>query len=164
MAYDDEALANRWSHLSAELFGVRRRAVISALQHSAESGWPASPVGEQLLVAYALGHIDAQEYAVQVIISLDLDRTAAAPAAQAPLLSPGELAAVPDAAPLTASSDWLYGPLGEIGTPEPVIPPEPVATPSTVVQRLSREDAVQAYVSGQIPVEEFLRIARGVSA
>ena len=29
---------------------------------------------------------------------------------------------------------------------------------------MTREEAVAAYVSGRIPVEEFLRITRGVSA
>ena len=29
---------------------------------------------------------------------------------------------------------------------------------------MSREEAVAAYVAGRIPVEEFLRITRGVSA
>ena len=40
-------------------------------------------------------------------------------------------------------------------------PPVASLTPDS---RMTREEAVAAYVSGRIPVEEFLRITRGVSA
>ena len=40
----------------------------------------------------------------------------------------------------------------------PVAAPDPAAAEARQVRR---EDAVQAYVTGEIPVSEFLRIARG---
>lgn len=125
--------------LSAELDQLspaQRRAVTEALQHSQDSGWPASETATSLLIAYAAGRIDARGYAREILVSLG-----AAPQASASR-RPRRLEVdptLPESAPASVGS-----------------------LPHTVeARRISREEAVQAYVSGRIPVAEFLRIARG---
>lgn len=124
--------AETWSRQLDRLAGVRRDAVVAALRHSAETGWPASQDAVELLVRYALGEISARDYAAGIVGTLGIvtDRDAAR-----------------DAEPVRAA-----------GEPPPTHTRAPEAAPRPTV---SREDAVQAYVTGQIPVGEFLRIARG---
>lgn len=131
--------AQQWSSLLAPLTGRRLEAVVAALRSSAEQGWPADAEGVRLLVAYAQGEIDAQDYAVGIVISLGGD------------------AALAQAQPAPAA---LYA-----GGPEPASDAAP-AQPSTAqapAATVDREEAVAAYVSGRISVEEFLRITRGVA-
>jgi hypothetical protein len=64
--------AHQWADLLQELTGRRREAAVSALRHSATSGWPASRESVVSLVAYAQGRITAGEYAAQTLVSLGL--------------------------------------------------------------------------------------------
>lgn len=63
------------------------------------------------------------------------------------------------------SRDYARGILreerGESATPEPDRVPTPAAPTPSAPPQIKREDAVQAYVSGLISVEEFLQITRG---
>jgi hypothetical protein len=144
--------AEQWSDLLSSLTDRRREAVVAALRSSAEQGWPADREAVRLLVAYANGEIDAQDYAVGIVMSLGgLDQ-------------PVQQAAVQPAQELRPSR-----PTAEVwSTPTEPARPEPLqsnAVTSLASQpSLTREEAVAAYVSGRIPVEEFLRITRGVSA
>jgi len=121
----------QWAEQLARLPGARRDAVTAALRHSQDTGWPASQEAVSLLVAYALGEITSGDYAAGILRSL--------------------------------------GAASEIGRPappasEPVRAPAGPTTPTSEAVRartMSREEAVQAYVTGQIPVGEFLRLARG---
>lgn len=123
--------ATEWAGHLNRLDGARRDAVVAALRHSAATGWPASEAGVELLVAYALGEITSQQYARGLMRSWGGSQ-------------PGP--AVESVAPRAQ---------------RPPPPPEPVAEPvAEPTPRMSREQAVQAYVTGQIDVGEFLRIAR----
>lgn len=62
--------AEQWSDLLSGLTGRRREAVVDALRSSAQQGWPAHREAVRLLVAYANGEIDAQDYAVGIVVSL----------------------------------------------------------------------------------------------
>ena len=128
--------SEQWSDLLTSLTGRRREAVVAALRSSAQQGWPANREAVRLLVAYANGEIDAQDYAVGIVISLGGHEAMARPRS-------------PQSA---VEQQWT--------APQPA--PPPVA--SAPEQMVTREEAVAAYVSGRIPVEEFLRITRGVSA
>ena len=59
-----------WSDLVDDVRGPQRDAVMSALQHSASTGWPASRETARALVDYAQGRISSQEYAVQILVAL----------------------------------------------------------------------------------------------
>lgn len=115
---------------------MRREAVIAALRHSADTGWPASGDAVGLLVSYALSEITAREYAERILPQLST------------------YVAVPDGVP---------GPSSSVADPvEPLREtPPPAGSDPVTVGSITREDAVQAYVTGRIPVGEFLRIARG---
>ena len=130
--------AVQWSDLLSGLSGWRRDAVVAALRSSAQQGWPADREAVRLLVAYANGEIDAQDYAVGIVVSLggheDMVQPLTRHVPQRPVERP-----------------WAQ-------------PLEPAAVSMAPEPRMSREEAVAAYVSGRIPVEEFLRITRGVSA
>ena len=146
--------AAQWSDLLSSLTGPRREAVVAALRSSAEQGWPADREAVRLLVAYANGEIDAQDYAVGIVVSLGGHESAVQPQSPPPVERPWaqQLAEQAWAAPQQA-------------TPPPVAPAAPAPAASlTPETRMTREEAVAAYVSGRIPVEEFLRITRGVSA
>ena len=86
--------AEQWADLLQELNGRRREAAVSALRHSATSGWPASRDSVISLVAYAQGRITAGEYAAQTLVSLGL-----ADAHTAPMLLGAAAAATPAYAP-----------------------------------------------------------------
>lgn len=59
-----------WADLLDGLTAKQRQAVIDALRHSAESGWPASRGAVLNLVAYAEGRITAKQYAAQMLVEL----------------------------------------------------------------------------------------------
>jgi hypothetical protein len=142
--------AEQWSDLLSSLTGARRQAVVAALRSSAQQGWPADREAVRLLVAYANGEIDAQDYAVGIVMSLGAHEYATQPPSAAP-------AAQPQWTPRPAEPQWTA----------PQAPPAPPAAPVVSLApepSMTREEAVAAYVSGRIPVEEFLRITRAVSA
>jgi hypothetical protein len=138
--------AEQWRDLLSTLTGRRRDAVVEALRSSAQQGWPAGREAVRLLVAYANGEIDAQDYAVGIVISLG-----------------GHEGLVQQQPPLRAVEQQLAAPQRPAPSMSPA-PAAPVLTSIAPEPRVSREEAVAAYVSGRIPVEEFLRITRGVSA
>lgn len=128
--------AAQWSGHLTRLDDVRRDAVVMALRHSASTGWPASETGVELLVAYALGEITAGQYASGLLRSWGIG-----PAGEAPRPSP-------EPSPVPA--------------PEPAGDADPGRTDIVAARpgRRRREEVVQAYVTGQIDVAEFLRLAR----
>lgn len=140
--------AQQWPSLLAPLTGRRHEAVVSALRSSAEQGWPADAEGVRLLVAYAMGDIDAQDYAVGIVVSLGGDealvRAQTAPGVMRP-------------AGVTQYDD------NGLASVPPVQPAPLSAAPATSAPAVSRDEAVAAYVSGRISVEEFLRVTRGVA-
>jgi hypothetical protein len=135
MTYSDTDPAAQWSRHLSRLHGRLLHAVVEALRHSAASGVPASEEEVRLLVAYALGEITSRDYAAGVLAALGL-------ADPAPRAAPAEVDLL-DGGPFPDSS---------------VPPAAGTADPGRTIRR---EDAVHAYVTGQIPVGEFLRIARG---
>ena len=156
--------ADQWAHLLDGVVGARRDAVVDALRHSADSGCPATDDGVRLLVAYAEGEISAQDYAVNMLVSLGLNRPAepqpAPPAGPQPepVLEPALVRAAS-----RSSDEPSPVPVAEAPTPTPMpastSEPEPAPAP-----RMTREEAVDAYVAGRIAIEDFLRIARGLPA
>ena len=143
--FDDPGL--RLSALLEGLFGRRRDAVSAALRHSAESGYPASTEGVRLLVAYAQGHISSRQYAVRILAALSWATSAAVPSAPVPS---AQLRVEP-MADLLPSSDWLE-------------PRRALVAPPLASKKTRREEAVHAYMTGRIPVEEFLRLSRARTA
>ena len=139
--------AEQWSDLLSSLTGRRREAVVAALRSSAQQGWPADREAVRLLVAYANGEIDAQDYAVGIVVSMGGHESIA----QAPRPAAEQRALRPE-------HQWSQRPDEHLAVAQH--PVASIAPPST----MSRDEAVTAYVSGRIPVEEFLRITRGVSA
>jgi len=146
--------AEQWSDLLSSLSGRRREAVVAALRSSAEQGWPADREAVRLLVAYANGEIDAQDYAVGIVVSLGGHEHLVQPQSP-PVERPW--------AEQLAEQAWA-APQDVVAPPAPPVRPAPPAGSLTPDTRMTREEAVAAYVSGRIPVEEFLRITRGVSA
>jgi hypothetical protein len=144
--------AEQWSDLLSSLTPRRRDAVVEALRSSAQQGWPADREAVRLLVAYANGEIDAQDYAVGIVMSIGGHEGVVQP--QAPRLPRPE-------------HQWAERPDQHLAVAQPApaqsAPPQPVVSMAPE-PTMSREEAVAAYVSGRIPVEEFLRITRGVSA
>jgi hypothetical protein len=140
--------AQQWSDLLAGLTDRRREAVVAALRSSAEQGWPADREAVRLLVAYANGQIDAQDYAVGIVIALGGHEGLVQHRSQ-------RLSVEPQWAPSPLEPNWSAAP-----QPPPAPPVVSIAPEAT----MSRDEAVAAYVAGRIPVEEFLRITRGVSA
>lgn len=124
--------AVEWSRHLARLPGFLQRAVAETLRRSAAEGHPASEHEVTLLVAYALGEISSREHVRGVLRGFGHDEVPTLREVPAP--GPDALSAGPVAAP------------------------DPAAVEARQVRR---EDAVQAYVTGEIPVSEFLRIARG---
>lgn len=61
---------HEWADLLRSLTLPQRRAVLSTLERSAASGWPATRAGVESLVAYATGRITAKEYAAQSLVAL----------------------------------------------------------------------------------------------
>lgn len=144
--------AEQWPDLLASLTGRRREAVVAALRSSAQQGWPADREAVRLLVAYANGEIEAQDYAVGIVVSLGgHEGMVHQPSPQRP--------AEQHWTQSQAEPQWAQPPAEQSWT-APQQPPVSVAPEPG----MTREEAVAAYVSGRIPVEEFLRITRGVSA
>jgi hypothetical protein len=143
--------AEQWSDLLSSLTPRRRDAVVAALQSSAQQGWPADREAVRLLVAYANGEIDAQDYAVGIVVSLGGHEGLVQQRAAQPV--------EPEWTPHFVEERWT-------APPPPAAPQQPAAPVTSIAPQasMSREEAVAAYVSGRISVEEFLRITRGVSA
>jgi hypothetical protein len=144
--------AQRWAQLLDGLTGRRREAVLEALRASEEQGFPATADGVRFLVAYAEGRISARQYAARMLDSLGL--------------------VPPPPEPSHPSS--TFDPLPDLGTwrtderrpstwqePELAAPkPEPARWTPPISRARSREETVHAFLSGRIPVEEFLRLSR----
>lgn len=146
--FDDPA--HRWADLLHELYGRRRDAVVAALRASVQQGYPASAEGVRLLVAYALGKISARQYSARILDSLGL-----VPAPPEPTQRSSNFDPLPDLA------TWRTDERRATNAYEPSRIPATSAPWSTAApSRPSREEAVQAFLSGRIPVEEFLRLSR----
>jgi len=148
--HDDPA--QRWAGLLEGLYGQRREAVLEALRASAQQGYPATADGVRLLVAYALGKISARQYSARMLDSLGL-----VPAPPEPSRTSSTFDPLPDLATWRTderrSSTWQE-PQRMPSTPHPA--PWSPMTPRAP----SREETVHAFLSGRIPVEEFLRLSR----
>ena len=156
---DDPAI--RWSAQLDGLFG--REALIKALRDSADIGHPATAEGVRTLVAYAQGQISARQYVAQILESFGFVPPAYTPAPVTRQSEPWREARRPDpgdalSAPMPALSlrssirdewpeSWTDGGGPQTGTAERT-------------QTSSRSEAVQAYVTGQIPMDEFIRRSR----
>jgi hypothetical protein len=118
------------------LLDARRRAAVEqALATSTAEGHHVSPRAVQLLVDYARGEITASQYAAGIVDEISEYESVAEPS-----VTPVGIAPAPT-------------------EPAPDEPDEP-AEPAEGSDEITRENAVDAFVSGQISVEEFLRIAR----
>lgn len=138
--FDDPA--HRWAELLHELYGRRRDAVVEALRASVRQGYPASAEGVRLLVAYALGKISARQYSARILDSLGL-----VPPPPEPRKTSSNFDPLPDLATWRTDERRARRSLEPVRTPAAPRPP-------------SREETVQAFLSGRIPVEEFLRLSR----
>lgn len=144
--------AQRWAVLLEGLYGRQRDAVLEALRASAQQGYPASADGVRLLVAYALGKISARQYSARMLDSLGL-----APAPPEPSRTSSTFDPLPDLATWRTDerrpSTWQE--------PHRASSAPPPAPWSPVTSRPpSREETVHAFLSGRIPVDEFLRLSR----
>lgn len=160
---DDPAV--RWSAQLQGLHGRRRETVVKALRNSVASGHPAREDGVRILVAYAQGQISARQYVAQVLESLGFwpaAYTPPPPAAREPWRQSPDTGAfierrsVPRPPSTTAAGLLEFGESRRqsVGEPE-----RGRSNTITETRRTNRHEAVQAYVSGQIPIEEFLRIS-----
>ncbi|MDR7085832.1 hypothetical protein J2X11_000671 [Aeromicrobium panaciterrae] len=171
--------AHRWSAMLSGLIGRRRDAVVKALRNSVDSGYPANADGVRVLVAYAQGQISARQYVAQILETLGFIPAAYVPASavRAPESWHSARDADPWRAPARVQDPWR----DELSAPTPTSVPadgglldfgesriqsrwHPERNESTTVThpaQTSRQQAVQAYMSGQIPMEEFLRISNG---
>ena len=170
--------AHRWSTLLSGLIGRRRDAVIKALRNSVDSGYPASADGVRVLVAYAQGQISARQYVAQTLESLGFVPAAYVPTPVSRARESWHSArdADPWRAPARVQDPWH----DELSARTPTTPAASqlldfdqsriesgrrgerfVSSTVTHSGRTSRQQAVQAYMSGQIPMEEFLRLNRG---
>ncbi len=173
--------AHRWSALLSGLIGRRRDAVVKALRNSVDSGYPANADGVRVLVAYAQGQISARQYVAQVLESLGFVPAAYAPSPVVRAPEPWHSArdADPWRAPGRVQDPWR----DELSAPTPTAAPAPddgglldfgqsriqsrwhperhESTTVTQPAQTSRQQAVRAYMAGQIPMEEFLRLNNG---
>ncbi|GAA3517459.1 hypothetical protein GCM10022234_11050 [Aeromicrobium panaciterrae] len=165
--FDDPA--RRWSSLLQGIHGQRREAVIKALRNSVDSGYPATAEGVRILVAYAQGQISARQYVTQTLESLGFLPAAYAPASserqqgswrQTPSVrraAPWDDERSASRRPQAAAPALLDFNESRVESRES----ERFSTTITQSRRNTRHEVVQAYVNGQIPVEEFLRLQRG---
>jgi hypothetical protein len=165
-SYSDDP-AHRWSALLEGLFGHRREMVIKALRNSVASGYPANAEGVRILVAYAKGQISARQYVAQTLEALGFVPQAYTPT---PARQPE-----PWRQPVRHPDPWTderSAPRAPQAAPalldfhESRIAREPDRYGSNTIthsRQLNREQAVQAYVTGQIPVEEFIRLSGGLA-
>jgi hypothetical protein len=77
MINDPHDPATQWSDLLAPLGPRQRASVVDALRSSAAKGWPADAEAVRLLVAYAMGEIGAQDYAVGILVSMGAEVSSA---------------------------------------------------------------------------------------
>lgn len=170
--------AHRWSALLSGLIGRRRDAVIQALRDSVDSGYPANADGVRVLVAYAQGQISARQYVTQILESLGFVPAAYVPppVVRAPESWHSARDADPWRAPARVQDPWR----DELSAPTPTTPapaglldfgesrtqsrrqPQPYES-TTVTQpaQTGRSQAVRDYMTGRIPMEEFLRRSNG---
>lgn len=89
---------HEWADLLRGLSLPQRKAVLSTLQQSAVSGWPATREAVESLVAYAAGRITSKEYAAQTLVALGYAdiQTANALLATSPVTPPVTSAPSPD--------------------------------------------------------------------
>ncbi|MCW2799723.1 MAG: hypothetical protein JWQ70_1195 [Aeromicrobium sp.] len=157
--HDDPA--HRWADLLEGLYGRRRDAVLEALRASAQQGYPASAEGVRLLVAYALGKISARQYSARMLASLGLVPPAPEPTQWADTSSSETSSRTPsNFDPLPDLATWRTDERRPSAWQEPqrtVSPPHPAPWSP---RPPSREETVRAFLSGRIPVEEFLRLSR----
>ncbi len=171
--FDDPAY--RWSAQLSGLEGRRREMVIKALRNSISSGFPADAEGVRILVAYAKGHISARQYVAQTLEALRSTTASYEPEPierepkpeperwRAPARRPNAWSD-PLAGPLTpvapSRSAWRDSPRNTWAEPARESLDHQGDTGNTITRtrRATRRQAVQAYVSGQIPIEEFLRL------
>ena len=154
--------AHRWSALLSGLIGRRRDAVITALRNSVESGFPANADGVRTLVAYAEGQISARQYVAQILESLGFVPAAYVPSPRAPEPWHDARDADPWRAPARTQDPW-QDVLSASYSPPPTRTGRPIGTTMTQHGPTGRQQVVQDYVNGLIPVEEFLRLTHGGS-
>lgn len=152
--------AQRWSAQLEGIHGRRREAIIKALRNSIDSGYPANDESVRILVSYAQGQISARQYVAQIMESLGFIPSAYSPAARQPDAwrqpepwrepSRPRQRSVSSPALLDFNESRIEARAPERGT----------STTITQSRRTTRQEAVQAYVNGQIPMEEFLRLSR----
>lgn len=154
--------AHRWSDLLRGLIGRQRDNVVRALRNSVESGYPADADGVRILVAYAQGQISARQYVTQTLESLGFRQAAYLP--KPPPVEPWHSVrdADPWRAPARTQDPWhdvlsaSYNPPASSAQGRRL-----EGDTMTQTRGVGREQAVQAYLSGRIPVEEFLRRTYG---
>ena len=160
--FDDPS--QHWSPLLEGIHGRRRDAIVKALRRSVESGYPATPEGVRILVAYAQGQISARQFVSRTLESLGFRPAAYATATTARRPEPSRQSSHPDPwtdarraqrPSLPLSSDLLD--FNESRSKRARYA-EPFS--DTRSRQPNRNEAVRAFVSGQIPVEEFLRLQR----
>ncbi len=146
--------AQRWAAQLDGIYGRRREAIIRALRDSEDSGYPANAESVRILVAYAQGQISARQYVAQIMESLGFIPSAYSPPARQP-----ESWRQPE--PWREPTRRPTPAVGLLDFNESRIAREPErSTTITQSRRTTRQEAVQAYVNGQIPMEEFLRLSR----
>lgn len=166
-AHHSDDPAQRWSSLLDGVHGQRREAILKALRNSVASGYPANAEAVRTLVAYAQGQISARQYVARILETLGF-----IPAAYAPSAPQRQPEAWREAARATRS--WREERPASRPASSPGLldfnesrsqarAPERGGTTITQSRRTTRREAVQAYVNGEIPVEEFLRLSHGRS-
>lgn len=154
--------AERWSAQLEGIHGRRREAIIRALRDSDDSGYPANAESVRILVSYAQGQISARQYVAQIMESLGFIPSAYAPPARQPeSWRQPEPWREPTPRPDRWAHDRPAPAAGLLDFNESRMAREPQrSTTITQSRRTTRQEAVQAYVKGQIPMEEFLRLSR----
>lgn len=169
-AHHSDDPAQRWSSLLEGIHGQRREAVIKALRNSVDSGYPATAEGVRILVAYAQGQISARQYMSQTLESLGFR-----PAAYGSTPAERQHGSWRQTPPVRRTDPWhdeRPAPRRPLASAAPALldfnesrvesrESEGFSTTITQSRRTSRHEVVQAYINGQIPVEEFLRLQRG---
>lgn len=141
--------AHRWANLLEGLHGRRRGSVEAALRASVEQGHPASSEGVRLLVSYALGQISARQYAADMLDSLGF------------MAAPTRTTSVAEELPELATWRPAERRRSTWQEPQRVQSAAHQVPRSALLSRVpSREETIRAYMSGRIPVEEFLRRSR----
>lgn len=165
-AYPSDDPAVRWSALLDGLRGRTREMVIKALRNSVESGYPANAEAVRILVSYAQGQISARQYVAQILEALGFVPAAYVPA-PARRAEPWHTAhdADPWRAPARTQDPWndelsATMPASSRGLSHQEVGADHQRESGSTITwsgQNSRQRDVQAYMTGQIPMEEFLR-------